>query len=408
MWCHAYNNRMDPSDLSGAILGPTDQDARARLRQIRYELERNALIKADFRPKPGIKWSDDEMVLAGVMDAKNPTLVASGLTSFQPGPRLTLVVLDDVTEPLHADSKLYREKQMQTLEQVVIPTMREGGMIVSIATAYYRDDFPATLAKDKTWLSKKWPLVINEARHVVQWPEAWPWRRVLEVMKISRIYLRQYQLEESRAEDSLFHKEWFKLVDGPPMESVKVRAWDMAATPKRPGSDRDWTVGTLMSKTSGGIYTIEHVERFRARPRERDERMKHVAEVDGMDIPIIEEQEGGSAGPSVIDGHGILLDGWNYKGISTGGESKRQRADPFSAAAEQGRVQIVRADWNQDFLDELEGHPFGAHKDVGDSASLAYNYLSGRQDNVGIQDYYQMLADRVRDKAKGVNAAGKT
>ena len=56
--------------------------------------------------------------------------------------------------------------------------------------------------------------------------------------------------------------------------------------------------------------------------------------------------------------------------------SKTVRAAPVSAAAQGGRVKIVRGAWNNAFLDELEGFPEVGHDDQVDSLSGAMNALS--------------------------------
>ncbi|NIN64080.1 MAG: hypothetical protein GTO63_05050, partial [Anaerolineae bacterium] len=104
-------------------------DAQARMRQIQQELEKNPKIRQDFAPKKGAVWNDQEFILSGVRDVKNPTMAASGLTSFNPGPRLTFAILDDTTSPLHVESRAQRDKQSHALENVVEPALREDGTI---------------------------------------------------------------------------------------------------------------------------------------------------------------------------------------------------------------------------------------------------------------------------------------
>ena len=55
---------------------------------------------------------------------------------------------------------------------------------------------------------------------------------------------------------------------------------------------------------------------------------------------------------------------------------KEDRAKPFSSAAFNKNVAIVRANWNSDFMDELESFPGGAHDDQVDSASGAFSRLN--------------------------------
>jgi predicted phage terminase large subunit-like protein len=68
--------------------------------------------------------------------------------------------------------------------------------------------------------------------------------------------------------------------------------------------------------------------------------------------------------------------GWDFHGKPSTG-SKEERANPLSAQAEAGNVKLVRGVWVGNFLDEAEAFPNGAHDDQIDSASGAFEYLSG-------------------------------
>ena len=87
------------------------------------------------------------------------------------------------------------------------------------------------------------------------------------------------------------------------------------------------------------------------------------------------EQEPGSAGVNDIDNYGrrVLL-GFSFRGVKTT-DSKIVRADPLSAHAERGDVKLVEGNWINDFLDEFEVFPLGAHDDVVDATSGVFNEL---------------------------------
>jgi predicted phage terminase large subunit-like protein len=58
---------------------------------------------------------------------------------------------------------------------------------------------------------------------------------------------------------------------------------------------------------------------------------------------------------------------------------KETRADIVAGAAQQGRVVLVRGDWNQTLLDELEGFPLDAHDDQVDALAGAFDLLGTRR-----------------------------
>ena len=67
--------------------------------------------------------------------------------------------------------------------------------------------------------------------------------------------------------------------------------------------------------------------------------------------------------------------GYSFWGVKTTG-SKEIRANPLSSAAEQGNVCVFQAPWNSDFFDEFEMFPEGAHDDIVDASSGAFNKLT--------------------------------
>ena len=180
---------------------------------------------------------------------------------------------------------------------------------------------------------------------------------------------------------TLFQRGWFSLVDQIPWTATgqqqlvqRVRAWDLAATPKdeKKARDPDWTAGVLVGKTRDGTHYVLDVRRTRGRPQEVEALVRQTAEEDGRGVHILMEQEPGSAGVTVID-HYLrhVLSGYNFRGVRSTG-SKADRAQPVAAQAEGGTVKLLRGSWNRDLLDELEAFPFGTHDDMVDALTLAF------------------------------------
>lgn len=181
-----------------------------------------------------------------------------------------------------------------------------------------------------------------------------------------------------RPRGNLFDREWFGIVDEPPIRLRKVRYWDKAGTEAEKGKDPDWTVGLLLGRDGLGVYYILDVQRFRARPHEVNSRMRQTAELDGPDVSIMVEQEPGSSGVEVIERLiREVLHGFHVTGDKkTGGQSKIVRARPVSSQAEARNIKLIRAPWNKALLDELEPFPQpGVHDDQVDALSGAFHGL---------------------------------
>ena len=189
---------------------------------------------------------------------------------------------------------------------------------------------------------------------------------------------------EGQTTGGLFQRDWFEIVDGYPHEAQLVRFWDMAATEPQPGTDPDWTVGVLMAAWHGQFWIVD-VERLRGSPLTVEKRVRQTADLDTRRVAIHIEQEGGSAGPTVIDHYQRrVLTGYAVYGERKT-EDKSTRAKPLASAAEAGNVFIVRGAWNRDFLDEIDA-VFGGgagHDDQADAASGAHTVLAPRNHRPG-------------------------
>jgi predicted phage terminase large subunit-like protein len=151
-----------------------------------------------------------------------------------------------------------------------------------------------------------------------------------------------------------------------------IRFWDLAATENA----GDFTVGVKMLKHSRGIYYVLHVVRGRWRSMQRDATILQTAQMDGTEVAIWIEEEGGSAGKMQSDALIRMLAGFNVHTERPTGP-KLVRALPLAAQAEAGNVKLLAGAWNQAFIDEL--HAFtgedGDCDDQVDAASGAFNKL---------------------------------
>ena len=182
---------------------------------------------------------------------------------------------------------------------------------------------------------------------------------------------------EMQTAGGLYERGWFGIVDEYPHEAQLARYWDLAATEPQPGTDPDWTVGLLMAAFRGQFWIVD-VQRLRGSPLTVEKRIRQTADQDTKRVAIHIEQEGGSAGPTVIDHYQrTVLAGYAVRGEKKT-EDKATRAKPLASAAEAGNVFLVRGAWNGDFLDEI-GEVFGGgggHDDQADAASGAHTVLA--------------------------------
>lgn len=153
-------------------------------------------------------------------------------------------------------------------------------------------------------------------------------------------------------------KEWTDIVDRPPLKvKKKVRAYDLAGTvPSEMNPNPDYTVGVLMSKDDYNNYYVEDVVRFRARHGEVYQRILETAREDGDDVLVVIPQDPNAAGKAYASTivKDLAEQGFYAKTKATN-QSKITRFAPFCAASEAGGIKLVIGDWNDAFIEELEG-----------------------------------------------------
>jgi predicted phage terminase large subunit-like protein len=183
-----------------------------------------------------------------------------------------------------------------------------------------------------------------------------------------------------------FHRAWFasRIVTAGPAGMNKVRFWDLASTSPERGKDPDYTVGALMGEYDGRYYLMD-LRRERNTPKNIQDLVSVTADLDDRDVMIRMEQEPGSGGVNTIDTYTRLLAKYDFKGLKSTG-SKEMRANPFSAQCEAGNVYLVKGDWMNDFFDEAELFPHGAHDDIVDACSGAYLVLAEMQSTSTLDD----------------------
>lgn len=177
----------------------------------------------------------------------------------------------------------------------------------------------------------------------------------------------------------LFRGEWVVPIDAVPADCIRVRYWDLAATEKTANNDPDWTVGVLMSMPkAGGEWIVEDVIRMRGSPMMVERTVLNTAASDGRSVVIGMAQDPGQAGKSQAQTYVKKLAGYNVKTQRETGD-KITRFSPFSAQCQAGNVKILKARWNREFINSLEGFPDAAHDDDADACSGAFEMLTLRR-----------------------------
>lgn len=180
-----------------------------------------------------------------------------------------------------------------------------------------------------------------------------------------------------------FNRDWIRIVDQPPVNPIaRTRSWDLAASvPSESNPNPDWTAGVKMSRDKWGTYCIEDCNRFR---KLTDAVLKEVidtAHADGLDDTKVTIPRDPGAGGKTANSFFIRTlaeNGIAAKSVVVSGHtSKISKFLPFCSYAESGGVTMVRGDWNEAFLAELEDFIGSRNQkdDQVDATSDAFNDL---------------------------------
>ncbi|RFF46187.1 terminase [Xanthomonas campestris] len=352
-------------------------------------------------------WPEIELARAGEMSFANTKMGGREGMAFSSltGGRGDRVIIDDPHSTETAESateratttRIFRESVPTRLNNpatsaivVIMQRLHEkdvSGQILDLGLGYEHLMLPMEFEPErrcKTSIGFSDP---RTADGELLFPERFPRAVVERDKKILGSYAvaGQQQQRPAPREGGMFKRAWFDVVDAAPAGARKVRRWDFAATdPKEQAkkSDPDYTVGLLLSEHRG-VYYVEHITRDQVSPAGVERMLKATAEQDGKGIKVRIPQDPGAAGKSNAAHQIKLLAGWDVRAALESG-SKVVRADPVSAQAEAGNIKLVRAAWNEAFLEEVSVFPNGAHDDQVDALSGAFAELvTGSTYNLG-------------------------
>lgn len=199
---------------------------------------------------------------------------------------------------------------------------------------------------------------------------------LLALTRVKRLRMLGGNWKVRASAGNVFRPEWFKVAKAVPSDLTKeVRAWDLASTLETGKNDPDWCVSFRVGMRADKSIWIWGCVRFRGSSLDVENAIENTARRDGVVVPGLIEQEGGSSGkgwPDMIIR--TRLQGLNYRYQKPVG-NKVDRASPLSAQCEVGNVFLVDGPWVQAFLNECENFPEGGHDDQVDAVSAGYNFL---------------------------------
>ncbi len=160
-----------------------------------------------------------------------------------------------------------------------------------------------------------------------------------------------------------------------------ARGWDLAATSEDENGDPAYTASVLIGKRRNGRYIIADVINRRCDSAEVRELIRMTCMTDrakhGRVITRL-PQDPGQAGKEQAQSYLKFLAGFPIKILPESGD-KVTRAEPFSAqwlgleGMNKGNVDMLIADWNEMYFNQMESFPQSKFKDMVDASSSAFS-----------------------------------
>ena len=316
------------------------------------------------------------------------TYFAAGVRGPITGRRADLAIIDDpVKSHAEADSPTFRENVWNWYRADLATRLKPGGRIVLIMTRWHEDDLGGRILAQNPgeWRLLRLPALaetddpLGRPEGAPLWPE-WEDATALARKRDTvgdRVWSALFQQAPRPPAGALFRVNDIAVLDEVPASSGRVvRAWDLAATSENGSNDPDWTVGLKLQRDLAGRFVVLDVVRLRGSFGAVQNAIARAAELDGKAVTIGLPEDPGAGGKNSVSALAAALAGHRIASSREVG-SKVGRANPVAAQAETGNLAILRASWNQNFLEELRDFPHGRKDDQVDALSRAFSMLLG-------------------------------
>lgn len=185
----------------------------------------------------------------------------------------------------------------------------------------------------------------------------------------------------------MFKRTKVNMLENLPTDVIAwARGWDLAATSEDEKGDPAYTAGVLIGKRRNGRYVVADVINRRCDAAETRELIKMTCVADKAKHKRVTTrlpQDPGQAGKAQAQSYLKFLAGFHVKALQESGD-KVTRAEPFSAqwlgleGMDKGNVDVLIADWNESYFNQMESFPQSKYKDMVDASSSAFAEIEAK------------------------------
>jgi predicted phage terminase large subunit-like protein len=305
------------------------------------------------------------------------------------------IIIDDPLKPADAMSEKRRATNLEWFRSTLLSRLddQRNDVIIVVMQRVHEDDLAAHLINMGGWTRLNLPAIAMQDEFISIGQGQVYHRRQGEVLEQERVPLQelerlraglgpfyfaaQYQQEPVPEHGNLIRPDWFgsfSILSPPEQRGRLVQSWDLAV---KEGELNDWSVG-ITAWVRGNVVFIVDVARQRLDyPKQRKLLIAKAQEFRPTAILI---EAGATGDPLVADLRQLSVPGVPTPLTIRPRGSKADRAAIHSHRIEAGDVRIPeRAEWREDFLNEMRAFPFGRHDDQVDALSQLLAWTESRR-----------------------------
>lgn len=286
------------------------------------------------------------------------------------------IIIDDPHKAGEADSDVSRQGVLDWFQTTMESRKNNPDTpIIVIMQRLHEEDLAGWLINGGN--GEKWETVIIPAINedgTSFWEKKFPVDMLHRLERTNPyVFAGQYLQLPAPKDGGTFKPAEIEIIDALPHSIKWIRGWDLASTVKKTS---DYTSSTKLGIKDGVTY-IADVHRFKGTPDEVENTIVQKANIDGRDTLISLPQDPGQAGVYQKNALSRALSGYTFEFTPESGD-KQTRASPFASQVNVGNVKMLRGEWNDEFIKEMQMFPNGKHDDMIDSTSRAYNKASSK------------------------------
>lgn len=357
------------------LFSDTEAQARINIANIRYELENNQAIRADYGDQSqgvskSVSWTQTQLLLAnGVLIlARSRGQRIRGLRHRENRP--SLVIVDDPEDAEKVQKKEYRDKTERWFRGELMPAIEESSArLIVDGNMLHTDALMARLKKDTLFEHRSY--AIYDEHGNVTWRAKYPTDEAIEQQKKKAGptgWLREYCLKVVPPEGQEVKEEWITYYDNLPDVNPTVAgiAVDLAIG-KNETSDYTAMVSGVVYDTEAGptLFILPHIVHERYSFHETISALKSqnefISQRYGYPLVFIEDVAYQRAAIEEAQRQGIPARGVK---VTT---DKRARLRAAATFIQTGQVRFPR-EGAGDLITEMLGFGIESHDDVVDAA----------------------------------------